>query len=77
MGGSNRDVGKLFGGSDGPPRERVDAVVRVVDRYLYEGAGRHRLRTEKQTVHTRDLPPDGRQAPIGKMFALPGEAGKR
>ena len=37
----------------------------------------HSYSLSGQTVHTRDLPPDGRQAPIGEMFALPGEAGKR
>ena len=55
---------KLFGGGDGLPRERVDAVVRVVDRYLSEEAELRGLQTEKQTIHPRDLPPDKRRALI-------------
>ena len=69
--------GKLFGGGDEPPRERVDAVVRVVDRYLSDEAELHRLQTEKQTIHPRDLPPDKRRALIEEVFAILGETGKR
>ena len=43
--------GKLFGVGDALPRERVDAVVRVVDRYLSEEAELRKLQTEKQTIH--------------------------
>jgi hypothetical protein len=68
---------KLFGGGDELPRERVDAVVRVVDRYLSEEAELHRLQTEKQTVHPRDLPPDKRRALIEEVFAILGETKKR
>jgi hypothetical protein len=68
---------KLFGGGDGLPRERVDAVVRVVDRYLSEEAELRGLQTEKQTIHPRDLPPDKRRALIEEVFAILGETGKR
>ena len=68
---------KLFGGGDGLPRERVDAVVRVVDRYLSEEAKLRRLQTEKQTIHPRDLPPDKRRALVEEVFAILDETGKR
>ena len=69
--------GKLFGVGDALPREKVDAVVRVVDRYLSEEAELRRLQTEKQTIHPRDLPPDKRRALIEEVFAILGETGKR
>jgi hypothetical protein len=69
--------GKLFGGGDEQPRERVDAVVQVVDRYLSEEAELRGLQTEKQTIHPRDLPPDKRRALIEEVFAILGETGKR
>lgn len=68
---------KLFGGGDGIPRAKVDAVVRVVDRYLSEEAGLRGLQSEKQTIHPRDLPPDRRRALIEEVFAILGETGKR
>jgi hypothetical protein len=68
---------KLFGGGDRLPRERVDAVVRVVDRYLSEEAELRGLQTQKQTIHPRDLPPDKRRALIEEVFAILGETGKR
>ncbi len=61
---------KLFGGGDGIPREKVEAVVRVVDRYLSEEAELRGLQTEKQTIHPRDLPPDTRRALIEEVFAI-------
>ena len=68
---------KLFGGGDGLSRERVDAVVRVVDRYLSEEAELRRLQTEKQTIHPRDLPPEKRRALVEEVFAILGKTGKR
>ena len=68
---------KLFGGGDGLSRERVDAVVQVVDRYLSEEAELRRLQTEKQTIHPRDLPPEKRRALVEEVFAILGETGKR
>jgi hypothetical protein len=68
---------KLFGSGDMLPRERVEAVVRVVDRYLSEEAELRGLQTEKQTIHPRDLPPDKRRALIEEVFAILGETGKR
>ena len=61
---------KLFGGGDGLPREKVDAVVHVIDRYLAEEAELRRLQSEKQTIHPRDLPPEKRQALIEEVFAI-------
>jgi hypothetical protein len=61
---------KLFGGGDGLPREKVDAVVHVIDRYLAEEAELRRLQSERQTIHPRDLPPDKRRALIEEVFAI-------
>ncbi len=61
---------KLFGGGDGLPREKVDAVVNVIDRYLAEEAELRRLQSEKQTIHPKDLPPDKRRALIEEVFAI-------
>ena len=68
---------KLFGGGDGLPRAKVDAVVSVVDRYLSEEARLRGLHSEKQTIHPRDLPPDKRRALIEELFAILGERGGR
>ncbi len=67
---------KLFGGGDGLPRAKVDAAVRVVDRYLSEEAELRGFRSEKQTVHPRDLPPDKRRALIEEVFDILGTTGK-
>jgi hypothetical protein len=61
---------KLFGGGDGLPREKVNAVVHVIDRYLAEEAEFRGLQSEKQTIHPRDLPPDKRWALIEEVFAI-------
>jgi hypothetical protein len=61
---------KLFGGGDGLPREKVDAVVHVIDRYLAEEAELRRLQSEKQTIHPRDLPPEKHRALIEEVFAI-------
>jgi hypothetical protein len=68
---------KLFGGGDGLPRAKVDAVVGVVDRYLSEEARLRGLHSEKQTIHPRDLPADKRRALIEEVFAILGEHGGR
>src|SRR5215211_8973117 len=39
---------KLFGGGHGLPREKVDAVVNVIDRYLAEEAELRRLQSRRQ-----------------------------
>jgi hypothetical protein len=67
---------KLFGGGDRQPRERVDAVVRVVDRYLSEEAKLSGLQSEKQTIHPSDLPSQKRRALVEEVFAIIGERGK-
>lgn len=69
--------GKLFGGGDGLPREKVDAVVRVIDQYLAEEAELRGLQSDKQTIHPRDLPPDKRQALMDEVFAILGETEKQ
>ena len=68
---------KLFGGGDGLPREKVDAVVRVIDRYLAEEAELRGLQSERQTLHPRDLPPDKRQALIEEVFVILARTRKR
>lgn len=68
---------RLFGGDDGLPREKVDAVVRIIDRYLAEEAELRGLQSERQTVHPKDLPPDKRRALIGEVSAVLGETNKR
>ncbi|MDN5696404.1 MAG: hypothetical protein L0G70_00330 [Rubrobacter sp.] len=68
---------KLFGGGDGLPRAKVDAVVQVIDRYLAEEAELRGLQSEKQTIHPRDLPPDKRQALMEEVFAILGQIEKK
>ncbi len=68
---------KLFGGGDGLPREKVDAVVRIIDRYLVEEAALRGLHAKKQTVHPRDLPPDKRRALIEEVFSILGDDRKK
>ena len=68
---------KLFGGGDGLPREKVDTVVHVIDRYLTEEAEIRRLQSERQTIHPRDLPPDKRQALIEEVLAILANSRKR
>ena len=67
---------KLFGGRDELPRAKVEAVVRVIDRYLSEEAKLCGLHSEKQTIHPRDLPPQKRRALVEEVFATIGERGK-
>ena len=61
---------KLFGGGDGLPRAKVDAVVRVVDQYVSEEAELRGLRSEKQAIHPSDLPPAKRRALVEEVFAI-------
>ncbi|TCJ16217.1 hypothetical protein E0L93_10315 [Rubrobacter taiwanensis] len=68
---------KLFGSGEELPRAKVDAIVRVIDRYLSEEAAQRGLQSEKQTMHPRDLPPDKRRALIEEVFAILGETGKK
>ena len=69
--------GKLFGGGDGLPREKVDAVVHVIDRHLAEEAELRRLQSERQTIHPKDLPSDERRALIEEVFAILANTRKR
>ena len=68
---------KLFGGGDGLPREKVDAVVRVIDRYLAEEAELRGLQSERQTLHPRDLTPYKRRALIEEVFVILASTRKR
>ena len=68
---------KLFGGDDGLPREKVAAVVNVIDRYLAEEAELRRLQSERQTIHPRNLPPDKRRALIDEVYAILASTRKR
>ena len=61
---------RLTRGGDGLPREKVDAVVRLIDRYLAEEANHRNLQSDKQTIHPRDLPPQKREALIEEIFEL-------
>ena len=61
---------KLFGGGEGLPREKVDAIVNVIHRYLAEEAELRGLQSEKQTIHPRDLPPAKRRELIEEVFAI-------
>jgi hypothetical protein len=68
---------KLFGGGDGLPREKIDAVIHIIDRYLTEEAELGRLQSERQTIHPRDLPPDKRHTLIEEVFAILADSKKR
>jgi len=61
---------RLTRGGDGLPREKVDAIVRLIDQYLSEEAELRNLQSDKQTIHPRDLPPDKRQALIDEIFSI-------
>ena len=67
-------LNKWFGNSDHLPRQKVEAVVKVIDRYLSEEAELHGLQTDKQTMHPRDLPPEKREALISEVFSILEEA---
>ena len=67
---------RLTRGGDGLPRERVDAIVRLVDRYLAEEAQLRNLQSDKQTIHPRDLPPQKREALIDEIFQILKDARK-
>ncbi len=61
---------RLTRGGDGLPREKVDAIVRLIDQYLAEEATLRNLQSDKQTIHPRDLPPDKREALIADIFDI-------
>jgi hypothetical protein len=61
---------RLTRGGDGLPREKVDAIVRLIDQYLAEEATSRNLQSDKQTIHPRDLPPDKREALINDIFDI-------
>jgi hypothetical protein len=68
---------RLTRGGDGLPREKVDAIVRLVDRYLAEEAQLRNLQSDKQTIHPRDLPPQKREALIAEIFEILKDARKK
>ncbi len=61
---------RLTRGGSGLPREKVDAVVRLIDRYLSEEGQQRNLQSDKQTIHPRDLPPHKREALISEVFEI-------
>ena len=61
---------RLTRGGNGLPREKVEAIVRLIDRYLAEEAQLRNLQSDKQTIHPRDLPPHKREALIGEIFEI-------
>lgn len=61
---------RLTRGGNGLPREKVEAIVRLIDRYLAEEAQLRNLQSDKQTIHPRDLPPRKREALIGEIFKI-------
>jgi hypothetical protein len=61
---------RLTRGGDGLPREKVDAIVRLIDRYLAEEAQTRNLQSDKQTIHPRDLSPQKREELIGEIFEI-------
>lgn len=67
---------RLTRGGDGLPREKVDAIVRLIDQYLAEEAELRNLQSDKQTIHPRHLPPDKREALINEIFEILGEERK-
>lgn len=70
-------LNKWFGNSNHLPRQKVDAVVKIIDRYLSEEADPQGLQTDKQTMHSRDLPLEKREALINEVFSTLGETGKK
>ncbi len=68
---------RLTRGGDGLPREKVDAIVRLIDQYLAEEATTRNLQSDKQTIHPRDLPPDKREALINDIFEILKDTNKR
>ncbi len=68
---------RLTRGGDGLPREKVDAIVRLIDQYLAEEATSRNLQSDKQTIHPRDLPPDKREALIDEIFDILRDTNKR
>ena len=61
---------RLTRGGSGLPREKVEAIVRLIDRYLAEEGQLRNLQSDKQTIHPRDLPPQKREALIGEIFEI-------
>ena len=68
---------RLTRGGDGLPREKVDAIVRLIDQYLAEEATSRSLQSDKQTIHPRDLPPDKREALVNDVFEILKDTDKR
>ena len=61
---------RLTRGGNGLPREKVEAIVRLIDHYLGEEAQLRNLQSDKQTIHPRDLPPHKREALISEIFEI-------
>ena len=48
---------RLTRGGDGLPREKVDAIVRLIDQYLAEEANLRNLQSDKQLSTPATFPP--------------------
>ena len=68
---------RLTRGGDGLPREKVDAIVRLIDQYLGEEAELRNLQSDKQTIHPRDLPPNKRESLIAEISDILSDTRKR
>lgn len=68
---------RLTRGGDGLPREKVDAIVRLIDQYLAEEATSRNLQSDKQTIHPRDLPPNKREALVNDVFEILRDTDKK
>ncbi len=68
---------RLTRGGDGLPREKVDAIVRLIDQYLAEEAELRNLQSDKQTIHPRDLPPNKRESLIAEISNILSDTRKR
>lgn len=68
---------RLTRGGDGLPREKVDAIVRLIDQYLAEEAELRNLQSDKQTIHPRDLPPNKRESLIAEISDILSDTRKR
>jgi hypothetical protein len=60
---------RLTRGGDGLPREKVDAIVRLIDQYLAEEASLRNLQSTSNHPPPRP-PPDKREALIEEIFEI-------
>ena len=68
---------RLTRGGDGLPREKVDAIVRLIDQYLSEEASLRNRQSDKQTIHAGNLPPNSMKAMLRQISSILSEAFSR